>query len=109
MPPWLLGSFSNLRIEAATASESGAKLSINRVILRSPRASCKKPADSGPRAVPSDVIIKVKDTAIATSRGRMLGKWNGTVNKTGQNPQAIPFIKDKKSSTGIEKVKTMPM
>jgi hypothetical protein len=108
MPISLLGSFSNLRIEAAMARESGAKLSIKRVILRSPRASCKKPADKGPKAVPREVI-KVNDTAIATSRGRMLGKWNGTVNKTGQNPQAMPFTKDNKSSNGIEVVNTMPM
>ena len=62
------------------------KLMMKSVSLRSPNACCNNPAVNGPRAVPTDDIIMVKATATANCRGRIPGRWKGTVNRIGQKP-----------------------
>jgi hypothetical protein len=84
------------------------KLIKNKAILRSSKASCRKPVISGPKDVPTDVIIIVKAKATANSLGRIPGKWKGTVTKIGKKAQATPLKNESTNSAGTDPVKTMP-
>ena len=84
------------------------KLIKNRAILRSSKASCRKPVINGPKEVPTDVIIMVNAKATANSLGLILGKWNGTVTKIGKKVQATPLKNDRTKSAVTDPVRTMP-
>ena len=92
----------------AALRDRDPKLAMKREVCKSPRACCRKPVTSGPNAMPTELIIMVTVIATANSRGRIPGRWNGTVNRIGQKPQAIPFRKENKNSSGIEGVRVIP-
>ena len=71
---------------------------------KSPRGSYKAPAIAGPRAVPSDINVKLKACVTGTLSLSIPGIEYGMVNVIGKKPHNIPPSIDMTTRRGIESV-----